>query len=156
MISSQKKFQPNRSFLRPPQFPLKFGSDPFKGEKKIFRLWGSWYSNRPAWTHEFNAKIGFEKCAPSPEISAKMCPKSAFYTKPAKFDTFWPISRDSMHIFQNRFQRWNRVYELVDLNTMNPIIRTIFFTYKGVRAILSAISSFENGPKLTFWVHILV
>ena len=34
IISSQKKFQPNRSFLRPPEFPLKFGSDPFKGEKK--------------------------------------------------------------------------------------------------------------------------
>ena len=34
MISSQKKFQPNRSFLRPPEFPPKFGSDPFKGEKK--------------------------------------------------------------------------------------------------------------------------
>ena len=34
MISSQKNFQPNRSFLRPPEFPPKFGSDPFKGEKK--------------------------------------------------------------------------------------------------------------------------
>ena len=34
IISSQKKFQPNRSFLRPPEFPLKFGSDPLKGEKK--------------------------------------------------------------------------------------------------------------------------
>ena len=36
MISSQKKFQPNQSFLRPPEFPLKVGSDPFKGEKKKF------------------------------------------------------------------------------------------------------------------------
>ena len=35
MISLQKKIQPNRSFLRPPEFPLKFGSDPLKG-KKIF------------------------------------------------------------------------------------------------------------------------
>ena len=34
MISSQKRFQPNRSFLRPAEFPLKFGSDPLKGEKK--------------------------------------------------------------------------------------------------------------------------
>ena len=32
----------------------------FKGEKKLFRLWGSRYSNRPAWTHNFNANIGFE------------------------------------------------------------------------------------------------
>ena len=59
MISLQKKFQPNRIFLRPPEFPLKFGSDPFKCKKKLFRLWGSWYSNRPARTHGFNAKIGF-------------------------------------------------------------------------------------------------
>ena len=66
MISSQKHFQPNWSFLRPPQFPLKFGSDPSKGEFFFFRLWGSWYSNRPAWTHGFNAKIGFEKYALSP------------------------------------------------------------------------------------------
>ena len=69
MISSQKNFQPNQSFLRPPEFPLKVGSDPFKGEKKnLLRLWGSWYSNRPAWTHGFNAKNGFEKYAPSPKI----------------------------------------------------------------------------------------
>ena len=40
MISSQKKFQPNRSFLRPPEFPPKFGSDPFKGEKKHYFDYG--------------------------------------------------------------------------------------------------------------------
>ena len=39
----------------------------------FFGLWGLWYSNRPARTHSLNAKIGFEKFAPSPEISAKMC-----------------------------------------------------------------------------------
>ena len=62
-------------------------------------------SNRPAWTHGFNAKISFEKCAPSPKILPKKCPKSAFQTKPAKFDTFWPFSLASVHIFQNRFLR---------------------------------------------------
>ena len=104
----------------------------YKAEKKLFRLWGSWYSNRPAWTHDFNAKIGFEKYAPSPKISSKKCPKLAFQTKPAKFDTFWPISRDSVHIFQNRFLHWNRELKPVDLNTMNPIIWTIFFSpFKG-------------------------
>ena len=46
---------------------------PFLVKKKLFVLWGSWYSNRPARTHDFNAKIGFEKNAPSPEISPKMC-----------------------------------------------------------------------------------
>ena len=86
MISSQKKSQANRSFLRPPALPLKFGSDPFKVEKKNCPDYG--YSNRPAWTHGFNAKIGFEKYAPSPKILSKKCPKSAFQTKPAKFDTF--------------------------------------------------------------------
>ena len=37
----------------------------------------------------FNAKIGFEKYTPSPKILPKKCPKSAFPTKPAKFDTFF-------------------------------------------------------------------
>ena len=34
MISLQKKIQPYRSFLRPAEFPLNFGSDPLKGKKK--------------------------------------------------------------------------------------------------------------------------
>ena len=104
----------------------------------MFRLWGSWYSNRPAWTHGFNAKIGFKKYAPSPKISPKKCQKLAFQTKPAKFDTFWPLSLASMHIFQNRFLRWNHEYEPVDLNTMNPIIQRFFFlTYIGGWAIFN-------------------
>ena len=124
-------------------------------KKKLFRLWGSWYSNRPARTHGFNAKIGFEKYVTSPEILAKKCPKSAFQTKPAKFGTYWPISRDSLHIFQNRFLRWNRESEPVDLNTMNLIIRTFFFlTHKGVRAILSGLEealSSHLGPSNFTW-----
>ena len=88
----------------------------------------SWYSNRPAQSHGFNPKIGFEKYVPSPKSLPKKCPKSAFQTKPTKFDTFLPISRDSVHIFQNRFLHWNCEIEPVDLNTINPIIRTIFFS----------------------------
>ena len=128
MISSQKKFQPNRSFLRPPEFPLKFGSDPFKGEKKLFRLWGSWYSNRLAWTHDFNAKIGFEKYALIPEISPKMCQFLLVWFGRAILDTFLIISWDSVHIFQDQFLRWNREAKPVDLNTMNPMIRTFIFS----------------------------
>ena len=124
-----KKISAKSELSKTPEFPLKFGSDPFKGKKKSFRLWGSWYSNQPTWTHGFNAKIGFEKYAPSPKILPKKCPKSAFQTKPAKFDTFWPISRDSVHIIQNRFLHWNREFEPLDLNTMNPIIGTIFFSH---------------------------
>ena len=99
------KFFYNRMSSSLPSFQFKLASDPFISEKKLFGLQGSWYSNRPARTHGFNAKIGFEKYVPSPKILPKKCPKSAFQTKPAKFDTFWPISRDSMHIFQNRFLR---------------------------------------------------
>ena len=58
--------------------------DPYIGpEKKIFQLWGLWYSKRPAWTHGFNAKIGFEKYAPGPEILSKTSQKSGRQTKPA-------------------------------------------------------------------------
>ena len=96
MISSQKKFEI-------PEFPPKFGSDLFKGEKKLFQLWGSWYSNRPARTHGFNAKIGFEKYAPSTEISAKMCQILLVWFGRPILDTFLVISWDSVHIFQNRF-----------------------------------------------------
>ena len=105
MISSQINFQPNRSFLRPAEFPLKFGSDPLKGKKKLFRLWGSWYSNRPAQANGYNAKIGFEKYAPSPEISAKMCQILLVWFGRPILDTFLIISWDSLYIFQNRFLR---------------------------------------------------
>ena len=107
-------------------------SDPYKGEKKLFRLQGSWSSKRPARTHGFNAKIGFEKYAPGPEILSKMCQKSGRQTKPANFGTFWSIFRDPVHIFQNRFLRWNRELKPVILSTMNPINGTKFFlSYKG-------------------------
>ena len=110
-ISSQKKISVKSELSNTPEFPLKFGFDPFKGKTKFFRLWGSWYSNRPPWTHGFNAKIGFEKYAPSPKKLPKNCPKSAFQTKPEKFDTFSPISQDSVHIFQNQFLPRNRESE---------------------------------------------
>ena len=60
MISSQKNFQANRSFLRPPKFPPKFGSDPFKGEKKCsdFGVHGI-QSNRPACDSRFQHKNRF-------------------------------------------------------------------------------------------------
>ena len=100
--------------------PDKMALTPLWVKKKMFGLWGSWYSNRPARTHGFNAKIGFEKYATSPEISAKKCQILLVWFGRPILDTFWPISRDSLHIFQNRFLRWNRESEPVDLNTMNP------------------------------------
>ena len=40
---------------------------------------------------------------------------------------FFCISWDSVHICQNCFLRWNHEIEPLDLNTVNPIIWTIFF-----------------------------
>ena len=133
-----------KPFTAPPELGQN-GSDPFISEKKWFGLWGSWYSNRPARTHDFNAKIGFEKNAPSPEISPKMCQFLLVWFGTAILGTFLVISRDSVHIFQTRFLCWNGESEPADMNIMND-----FQTYKGVRAILSAISSSENDPNLTF------
>ena len=62
----------------------------------------------------------------------KKCPKSALQTKAAKFDTFW--------------------FEYHEPHNPNYF----FFTYKGVRGILSAISSSENDQNLTFCDQILV
>ena len=50
-------------------------------------------------------KIGFKNCALSQKILAKMCQNFSRQTKPAYFQTFWPISWDSVHIFKNRFLR---------------------------------------------------
>ena len=44
---------------------LKISLIPLQVGKKSFGLLGSWYSNRPAQSHRFNAKIGFVKYAPS-------------------------------------------------------------------------------------------
>ena len=65
-------------------------------------LWGSWYSNRAARTQGFNAKIGFEKYAPSPEILAKMCQILLVWFARPILDTFLVISWDPMYIFQNQ------------------------------------------------------
>ena len=121
---------------------------PLSVKKKLFRLYGSWYSNCPARTHGFNAKIRFKKYAPSPELFTKKCPTLAFQTKPAKFDIFLLISQDSVHIFQNRFLHcWNRWFKPVVLSTMNPINWTkIFLSYKGSFRILK-----RKSTQLKFW-----
>ena len=96
--------------------------------------------------------FNFEKSASSPEISAKMCQIFPVSFGWQILDSFLVISWDSVHIFQNRFLHWNRESEYHEPHNPN----NFFFTYKGVRAILSAISSSENGPNLNFWVQILV
>ena len=54
-------------------------------------------------TNGFNAAIGIERYAPGPQVLNKMWQKSGSQTKPAYFWTFWPISRDPVHIFYTDF-----------------------------------------------------
>ena len=53
----------------------------------------------------FNAKIGFEKYAPGPEILAKTSKIMQVLFSDLIFGTFCLISRDPVHIFQNRSLR---------------------------------------------------
>ena len=73
IISSQKKFQPNRSFLRPPEFPPKFGSDPFEGKKKIVQIIGFMVFKSTGLDSRFQRKNRFWKiCTESPDITKKV------------------------------------------------------------------------------------
>ena len=56
-------------------------------------------------------------------------------------------SQDLLQSFENRLLRWNCESVLVDLNTMNSTIRTIFFSLIKVRAILSAYAMYLNMHK---------
>ena len=90
------------------------------------------YSNRPARTHGFNAKIGFEKYAPSPEISAKMCQNLQVWFRRLIFDTILGLGAYiSKPIFALR--PWVRVGRFEYHELYNP--NNFFFTYKGVRVI---------------------
>ena len=52
-------------------------------------------------------------------------------------ETFWPIFQYLGRIFQNQFLRLNRDSKPVVLNTMNPIIKTNFFSLiKGSEILL--------------------
>ena len=97
-------------FLVLPTFfwPTNLPGPLYNSKKKLFRLWASWYSKRPAWAHGFNAKNGFEKNASGPEILAKKSQNNEVWFGDLNFGTFWPISWDPMRFFRNRFLRWNR------------------------------------------------
>ena len=103
----------------------------------VFKLTGS--------DSRFQHKIGFEKYAQSPDISAKMCQVLLVWFGDLNFGTFWFISRDPVHIFQNRFVCWNREAKPVSLNTMKPYNPNNFF--------LSFIYYVQNW---ILWVRILV
>ena len=100
-----------------PHFSLKKFLDPFISQKKNssdYRLHGTQ-------NDRLELTVSTQK-----SVLKNICQNLGRQTKPAYFETFWPISQDSVHIFQNRFFRWNREAESVSLNTINPIIRTIF------------------------------
>ena len=81
--------------------------------------------------------MGFEKYTSDPEILFKIYQNLNRQTKPSNFDTFWPISWDPMHIFQNRFLHWNREIKQVVLSMMKPINKNTFFSpYKGAEGSL--------------------
>ena len=77
------------------------------------------YSKQPATAHNFNAKLGLKRYAPSPDILAKMCKDLSCQTKPAYFETFWPIPQDPFHIFQKA------IIALKLVLSTNPILQTI-------------------------------
>ena len=96
----------------------------------------------------FYEKIGFEKYASDPEILVKMYQNLTRQTKPSNFDTFWPISRDRKHIFQNRFLRWNREIKPVVLSIMKPINKKTFFSpYKGAGGSLGGARGRSSRPR---------
>ena len=57
----------------------------------------------------------------------RMCQNLKIWFGRSNSDTFIPISQNPMHIFQNRFLRWNPWFKPFVLRTMNPIIRRVFF-----------------------------
>ena len=83
----------------------------------------------------FNPKIGFGKYAPCPEILVKIHSNLAFQAKCQKFLTFFPISLDPMHIFPNRFLRWNLsinpkyVSDIIPYLIINPEYISIIIPY---------------------------
>ena len=93
-------------------------------------------------------KIGFEKYASDPKILVKMYQNLTCQTKPSNFDTFWPISQDWMHIFQNRFVRSNHEIKPVVLSIMKPINKKTFFSpYKGAGGSLGGARGRSSRPR---------
>ena len=84
------------------------------------------------------------KHAMSIEILVQNCPSRP---KQENLTNLGRYSQDSLQSFQNRLLRCNCESVLVYLNTMNPIIRTIFFSLIKVRAILSAYAMYLNMHK---------
>ena len=132
-------------------------SDPFISEKKIVPLMGFMVFKSTGLDSRFQRKNRFWKiCTESQDITKKVSKIGL----PNQTSKIWHILADisglgayfSKPIFA--LKPWVRAGRFEYHQPHNP--NDFFFTYKGVRAILSAISSSENGPNSNFWVQILV
>ena len=70
------------------------------------------------------SRVSIQKLVWSPEILAKRSQNMQVWFGNPDFGTFWLISQDPLHIFQNRFLHWNRELKPVVLSTMKPINET--------------------------------
>ena len=110
-------------------FVVKMALIPIQVRKKIVQIIGFKVFKSTGSASRFQHKNQFLNiCTESRDIGQNVSNLAGLVWK-AIFNTFWLISQDLVHIFENRFLRWNRESEPVDLNTMNLIILTIFFSY---------------------------
>ena len=125
--------------------------------KKIVRIMGFMVVKSSGSDSRFQRKNRFWKiCTESQDITKKVSKIGL----PNQTSKIWHILADisglgayfSKPIFA--LKPWVRAGRFEYHEPHNP--NDFFFTYKGVRAILSAISSSENGPNSNFWVQILV
>ena len=140
IISVQKKFQLNRSFLRPPEFPLKFGSDPLKGEKKIVQIMGFMVFKSTGLDSRLQRKNQFQKiCTECQDITKKVS-KIGLPNQTSKiWHVLADISRLGAYFSKQIFalKPWVQAGRFEYHEPYNP--NDFFFTYKGVRAILDLI-----------------
>ena len=135
IIQGRKKNHIFWSYLL--NFGLQICLDPLIRQKKNVLFMGFMVLKMTGLSSLFQCKNRLEKYLLSPKILAKMTQNIKFWFGDLNLGTFWPISQDQMHIFQNRFLRWNRELKPVVLSTMKPINETKnFLPYKRVQANL--------------------
>ena len=103
---------PKELFCHNQKMKMKNAWVPFIDKKKLYMLKGFMVLKTTGISLRFKHKNGFWK------------------NNKSDFVTFWLLSQVPMHIFQNRFLRWNCELKLVVWSTMNPIKRKQIFTFK--------------------------
>ena len=107
---------------------FQLGSDPYKGEKKIVQIMGFMVFKSTGLDSRFQRKNCFWKiCTESRDIGQNVSNFAGLVWKP----DFLHFSGNILGLdayFLNWFLCWNHDSKPVDLNTMNPIIRTTSFS----------------------------